>query len=191
MLWVIWCAKSWIRTDTERSAPVFLLSSNGYLCGPFFCNKQFPAKYFRSVNPTMQCAMQLLRLKRLTYIETVDLSVVPGRERYSSFVLTWKPSEQLFMQPSCGQLFQVCTRDCFYRSSSGPSKARRSLANRDPRVVTSGSGLVVSTRDGCSKEECHVCCLLMTAAIAHLFKGWHPGGTSDVKWISIELVCDA
>ena len=36
----------------------------------------------------MQCAMQLLRLKRLTYIETVDLSVVPGRERYSSFVLT-------------------------------------------------------------------------------------------------------
>ena len=51
--------------------------------------------------------------------------------------------------------------------------------------------LVVSTRDGCSKEECHHCCLLMTAAIAHLFKGWHPGGTSDVKWISIELVCDA
>lgn len=63
--------------------------------------------------------------------------------------------------------------------------------SRDARVVTNGSGLVVSTRDGCSKEECHLCCLLMTAAIAHLFKGWHPGGTSDVKWISIELVCDA
>ena len=188
MLWVIWCGKSWIRTHTERTAPVFFLSSN--LCCPL-CKKQFPAKYFPSVNPTMQCAMQLLRLKRLTDIDTGDLSVVPGRELYSSFLLTWKPSEQLVMQPSCGQLFQVCTRDCFYRSSSGHSKAGRSLANRDPRVVTSGSGLVVSTRDGCSKEECHLCCLLMTAAIAHLFKGWHPGGTSDVKWISIELVCNA
>ena len=36
----------------------------------------------------MQCAMQLLRLKRLTDIETGDLSVVPGRELYSSFLLT-------------------------------------------------------------------------------------------------------
>lgn len=187
---MIWCAKSWIRTHTERTSPVFLFSSNRYICVPLW-KKQFPAKYFLSLNPTMQCAMQVLRLKRLTDIETGDLSVVPGRELYSSFVLTWKPSEQWVMEPSGGQLFQVCTRDCFYRSSSVPSKAGRSLANRDPRVVTSGSGLVVSTRDGCSKEECHLCCLLMTAAIAHLFKGWHPGGTSDVKWISIELVCVA
>lgn len=122
MLWVIWCAKSWIRKHTERTSRVFLLSSNRYLCGRL-CKKQFPAKYFPSVNPTMQCAMQHLRLKRLTDIETGDLSVVPGRELYSSFVLTWKPSEQLVMRPSCGQLFQVCSRDCFYWSSSGPSKA--------------------------------------------------------------------
>lgn len=27
MLWVIWCGKSWIRTHTERTSPVFLLSS--------------------------------------------------------------------------------------------------------------------------------------------------------------------
>ena len=36
----------------------------------------------------MQCAMHLLRLKRLTDIENGDLSVVPGRELYSSFLLT-------------------------------------------------------------------------------------------------------
>ena len=69
MLWVIWCAKSWIRTHTERTSRVFLLSSN--LCCPLW-KKQFPAKYFSSVNPTMQCAMQHLGFKRLTDIETGD-----------------------------------------------------------------------------------------------------------------------
>ena len=52
--------------------------------------------------------------------------------------------------------------------------------------VTNG-GLPVSTRDCYSKEECHLSCLQMTAAIAHLFKDWHPGGTSAIKWILPEL----
>ena len=127
-----------------------------------------------------------MRLKRLTDIDR-DLRVV----QWTLFIVCINMknlgtvSYAAFLRSVIPSVHERLLSSIFKRTFESWKKSR------DARVVTNGSGLVVSTRDGCSKEECHLCCLLMTAAIAHLFKGWHPGGTSDVKWISIELVCDA